>query len=104
MRPFAFFLLLSSAALFFAANWFQALGFAYLYAGKIWMVIGFFFAGVGVFFIAFVGALIQGQFMNAFLIVVALAISFVVYWLGMLLVIHHAEKMILANRLSLDDS
>ena len=95
-------LILISTVLFFSANWLQALGFAYLYAGKVWMIIGFILAGVGVFFIAFIGALIQGEFMNALLIVVTIAISYAFYTLAMFLIMKHAESTILASRQSVE--
>ncbi len=41
--------------------WLWSLILAYLLAGTIWMIIGLLFAGVGVVFVAFVAALVHGE-------------------------------------------
>lgn len=74
--------LVISSLLYLAAIWAQSLAFAYAYAGKIWMLVGFFLAGVGVFFIAIVGGLVQGEYLDSAMIVVSLLIVFAVHLAG----------------------
>jgi MFS family permease len=80
------------AFLYLGAVWAQSLAFAYAYAGKIWMLVGFFLAGVGVFFMAFVGGIIQGQYSDSFGIVISLIIFFAVYLFGSSLA-RNADKL-----------
>lgn len=79
--------LIISSVLYLAGCWSQALAFAYVYAGKVWMLIGFFLAGVGVFFMAFFGAVIQGEYSDAIMIVVSVMIFLVVYFGGAWMVV-----------------
>ncbi|CAN5304180.1 hypothetical protein BH20ACI2_BH20ACI2_25710 [soil metagenome] len=68
--------------LYLGAIWAQSLEFAYAYVGKIWMLVGFFLAGVGVFFMAMLGGIIQGQYMDSILIFVSLVIVVIVHIAG----------------------
>lgn len=76
-------LIYTSSLLYLFSLWAQCLGFSYVYVGKILMVIGFLLAGVGVFLMAFVGAMVQGEFGNAILIAVGLAIALAFYFFGL---------------------
>ncbi|MBL7999436.1 MAG: hypothetical protein JNL32_12470 [Candidatus Kapabacteria bacterium] len=87
-------LLVLSSMLYLFVNWSQALAFAYIHAGRIWMLIGFFMAGVGVFFMAAIGAVIQGEYTDAINVVVSVAIFLVVHYFGfwMVFIADESEK------------
>ncbi|MBS1770435.1 MAG: hypothetical protein JSS77_12290 [Acidobacteria bacterium] len=68
--------------LYLSAVWAQSLAFAYAYVGKIWMLVGFFLAGLGVFFMAMLGGIIRGQYINSLMILISLVIVFLVYLAG----------------------
>lgn len=90
-------LLVISSLLYLFVIWSQALAFAYFYAGRFWMLIGFFLAGVGVFFMAIVGAIIQGEYADAITVVISLGIFFLVYYGGAWMVFSADEREKLAE-------
>lgn len=84
-------LLVLSSMLYLFVSWSQALAFAYVHAGRIWMIIGFLLAGVGVFFMAIIGALIRGEYSDALNVVVSIAIFAVVHYFGFWMVLRADE-------------
>lgn len=69
--------LVSSSLLIFNV-WVWSLEIAYILAGKIWLIVGILFAGVGVIPIALVAAAISSQWLFVFSIVATLIIAWVV--------------------------
>lgn len=74
--------LVIASMLYLCSMWLQALTIAYVYGGKFWMVIGFLFAGIGVFAIALISTIVSGEFGTAGSILFSLILFAVPYLVG----------------------